>query len=61
MLRVGTSDDARDGKLHVNTPKGEITETFSPGRHHLDGPVLPVCSKFYHTVLFRWWPMAEVS
>ena len=24
----GTSDDARDGKLHVNTPKGEITENF---------------------------------
>jgi len=22
MLRVGTSEDARDSKLHVNTPKG---------------------------------------
>jgi hypothetical protein len=41
MPRVGTSDDARVSTV-VNITGREI-RPFSPGRHTLDGPVLPAC------------------
>ena len=42
MLRVGTSDDARVSTV-VNMATGRDIRPFSPGRHTLDGPVLPTC------------------